>query len=158
MRKLLFLTAIPFTLLITGCAHWISEPSRALADRNITFRELRESPDAYRGKNVMLGGIVTAFVRTKEGTQLEVEEHRLDSRELPDESIPSRGRFLATTPNALDPDEYAPGSLVSLMGVVEGEKTLARAGREHAYPVIAVKELHAIVIEQEMKWGAFGGF
>jgi outer membrane lipoprotein len=141
-RPLIYL--LPLAFLITSCTHWIGAQSRALADRGITFSQLREDPDAFRGKLVLLGGVVVAATQTAEGTSLEVVEHRLDSRELPDQVMPSRGRFLATTPDRLDPAEYKKGALVSMMGEVAGKKVEQQDGTEYTYPVIAVREIHAI--------------
>jgi outer membrane lipoprotein len=93
-----------------------------LADRRVVFGHLSETPDAYRGKYVMLGGTAAAVKRGKDGTQLEVIQHDVDSRNLPDESIASGGRFLATTPASLDPERYKPGTLVTLVGKVTGMK------------------------------------
>lgn len=135
-------------LLMTGCTHWISEQSRVVADRTVTFGHLRENPDLYRGKLVLVGGIVAAVARTGEGTQLDVIEYRLDSRELPDQVVPSRGRFLATTPEFLDPATFKPGALVSMMGEVAGKKVQLLGSAEYTYPVIAIKEIHAIELPE----------
>jgi outer membrane lipoprotein len=147
MRKT-FICLLPLTLLVAGCAHWIGEQSRALADRSITFSQLRENPDACRGKLVLLGGVVASTVQPGEGTLLEVVEHRLDSRELPDQVIPSRGRFLASSPGRLDPARFKPGALVSMMGEVVGKKVQLLDGKKYAYPVIAVREIHAIELPE----------
>jgi outer membrane lipoprotein len=155
--KVTLILALSVMLFISGCAHYLSEQSRRSADRDIAFVQLLEAPDAFRGKLVMLGGIVAAIERTGEGTQLEIIQHRLDSRELPDEAIPSGGRFLATTSAALDPDRYGPGALVTLAGEVVGKRVQPLGGAEYTYPVIAIKEIHDIVIEQETHWGSFGG-
>ena len=157
MRKALLVAALP-VLLISGCAHYISAPSRALADRSIAFAQLRETPDAFRGRIVMLGGVITETTPLPSGTRLEVEEHRLDSRELPMEVAPSGGRFLAVTPERLDPDRYGPGTLVSLVGEVMGGEVEKRRGMEYRYPVISVKEIHDSGIEEMPNWGGpFGG-
>ncbi len=156
MRKLRISVAA-LLLILAGCAHYLSAPSRALVDRSVTFRRLIEDPDAYRGKMIMLGGTVAAVEHTREGTRLEVIEHRLDSRELPDESIPSRGRFLATTPESVESASFEPGTLVTMAGEVVGQKSENRQGGIHTYPLIAIKEIHDIVIEQETHWGPFGG-
>jgi outer membrane lipoprotein len=151
------IAVLPFLLILTGCTHWISEQSRELADRTIVFSHLSETPDAYSGTYVMLGGTVAAVKRGRDGTQLEVIQHDVDSRDLPDESIPSRGRFLATTPASLDPERYEPGTLVTLVGKVTGREVHELQGREYFYPVVAIKEIHDIVIQQETEWGYFGG-
>jgi outer membrane lipoprotein len=147
MEKLRIL-AIAILLLCTGCTHYISEQSRALADRSITFDMLREDPDAYRGKFVMLGGTVATVTRTREGTQLEVVQYNTDSRELPDAVTPSGGRFLATTSEVLDPAIYKPGALVTMMGEVAGKKAHPLQGVLYTYPVIAVKEIRALKFEE----------
>ncbi len=156
MRKLR-ISAAALLIILAGCAHNISAPSRALVDRSVTFRQLIENPYAYHGKMIMLGGTVAAVEHTREGTRLEVIEHRLDSRELPDESVSSRGRFLATTPESLDSAKFEPGTLVTMAGEVVGQKSEKRQGVVYTYPLIAIREIHDIVIEQETHWGSFGG-
>lgn len=142
MRKLFFII-LPF-LLVGGCAHNLSERSLALADRTITFGKLRENPDAYRGKFVILGGVIKAITHTPQGTQLEVEQYGLDSREMPDEASGSGGRFLAMAPEKLTGSVCGTGLLVSMAGEVAGKKIMFREGEEHVYPVIAIKELRII--------------
>lgn len=156
MKKTLIL-ALSGVLFISGCAHYISEQSRLTADRTISFGLLAEDPDAYRGKFVLLGGTVATLTRTPEGTRLEVIQHHLDSRELPDEVIPSGGRFLAVTHELLDPDKYGPGMLVTMAGEVLGKQIIQRQGAAYTYPVIAVKEIHDIVFEPPPPWELLGG-
>ncbi len=155
--KRLCIVALSLMLFVTGCAHWISEQSRAAADQTITFSQLRENPDACRGKLVLLGGIVVAATQNGEGSWLEVVEHRLDSRELPDEVIASRGRFLAIAAGRLDPAKYKPGALVSMMGEVVGKKVRQLGGAEYTYPVISVREIHAIELPEIHPEYDYGG-
>jgi outer membrane lipoprotein len=157
MRKRL-IAAVPFLFLVTACAHYISEPSRALVDRAVTFGQLREAPDAFRGRVVMLGGVVAGVTPLPSGTRLEVIEHRLDSRELPSEVTPSEGRFLAVTGERLDPERYGQGALVTMVGEVTGTQSLLLEGKTYCYPLIAVKEIRDIVIEEMPNWGGpYGG-
>lgn len=157
MKKVLFYSLALMLFFAGGCTHWISDQSRAMADRSISFSQLAENPSAYRGKLVMLGGAIEAINKTGEGTQLEITEHRLDSHELPEETTHSGGRFVAITPQTLDPDTFAPGELVSIVGEVTGTKTLSQQGVQHVYPLIVIKEIRNIVIQQETEWGYFGG-
>jgi outer membrane lipoprotein len=151
------IVVLPFLLILTGCAHLISEQSRELADRRVVLSQRIETPDAYRGKYVMLGGTVAGVKRGRDGTQLEVIQHDVDSRDLPDVSVPSGGRFLATTPASLDPERYEPGTLVTLVGKVTGREVHVLQGGEYFYPVVAIEEIHDIVIQQETEWGYYGG-
>lgn len=156
MKKFLIMM-LPFLLLLGGCAHWISEPSRALADRSISFSQLSKNPDGYIGKYVMLGGVIAAIKRGNEGTQIEVIQHTVGCTELPDESIHSEGRFWAATSVTLNPEKFEPGTLVSMVGEVTGKKTQSLQGREYIYPMIAIKEIRDIVIPQDAEYGYFGG-
>ena len=158
MRKLL-IAALPLVFLVTGCAHQISEKTRALADRTITFAMLRENPDAYRGKLVILGGVIAVVKDVQEGTQLEVVQYELDSRETPDETTISGGRFLAITPYILEISKCRPGTVVSLAGEVAGKKNQALQGAEYTYPVINIRELHFVEVPDEdffRTWNPYG--
>ena len=143
MRKILILV-LPAVLFVTGCAHQISEKSLALADRNVSFSKLRENPDAYRGKLVILGGTVADVTSLPEGTQLEVIQYEVDRRETPDPTTVSGGRFLAITPDKLRLPACRPGARVSLAGEVAGRKVQPLKGEAYSYPVIIIKELHII--------------
>ncbi len=143
MRKL-FIIILPLLLLAGGCAHNLSKRALALADRTVTFDKLRENPDAYRGKIVILGGVIKTILQTPQGTRLEVEQYRLDGREMPDEASGSGGLFLAIVPEKLAKSVCGTGLLVSMAGEVMGKKALVMEGEEHSYPLIAVRELRII--------------
>ncbi len=143
MRKL-FIILIPMLLLVAGCAHNLSSRALAMADRTITFAKLRAEPDAYRGKFVILGGVIKAISQIPQGTQIEVEQYPLDGREMPDETAVSGGRFLAMVPEKLASSVCGTDLLVSMAGEVVGKKVLFREGEEYVYPVIAIKELRIV--------------
>jgi outer membrane lipoprotein len=157
MKKPHIFMLLLLLLFLTGCAHLISDQSLALVDRSVTFDRLRENPDAFRGRFVLLGGSVASLAANREGSQLEVEQHALDDREVPKAASGSGGHFLATTPYRLDPADYPSGTLVSMVGEVTG----TRVERDYRYPVIAVREIRAIAPPAEetyRTWGAIGGF
>ena len=62
MKKLPIMI-LPLLLLVGGCAHNLSKSSLALADRTITFVKLRENPDAYNGKFILLGGVIKVITQ-----------------------------------------------------------------------------------------------
>jgi len=141
VKKILFMLAS--FLLLTGCAHVISEESRNMVDASIQFQGLRADPDSYVGKYVMLGGTVAGVQNDKDGSQLEVVQSPLDSDELPEEvSHSSGGRFLAITPRFLDPVVYKTGRRVTVVGQVQGKKVLPIDRIEYTYPVISIREIH----------------
>lgn len=168
MKKLL-LHLIPPLIFLAGCVHVISDSSLGLVDRTITFNRLRENPQAFIGKYVLLGGVIAAVKKSGEGSHLEVIQYDPDSTEIPDVSKKSGGRFLAVTSAFLDPFIYKPGLKVSLVGKVTGQKTQLVDREMYSYPVIDIKEIYLQKEEREELnesrpmglypyWGAYGGF
>ncbi len=148
MRNSLVFT-LSILLLSTGCSHHISKTSLALADPTVTFAKLLNTPDAFRGKFVILGGTIAAVKSNAEGTTLEIIQHELDSRELPDESTVSGGRFLAFAPDPLSTTICQSGRPVSMAGVAAGKTIMPLKGKDYAYPVIVIKELHLFPLPDE---------
>ncbi len=146
-KPLIFI--LSFLFLVSGCAHNISKSSLARVDPSVTFVKLLDDPDAYRGKFVILGGKIAAAKDNPEGTTLEVIQHDLDSRELPDETVVSGGRFLAFAPGPLNMTICRAGRLVSMAGIVAGKKIMPLKGKDYSYPVIVVKELHLFPFSDE---------
>ena len=138
-------------MVLSGCAHVISEESRRQVDPTIVFGNLREAPDRYLGKQVMLGGIIAAARNNREGGQLEVVQFDLDRLGVPQVSWGSAGRFLATSPLFLDPVVFMQGRLVTLVGEVKGKMTRPLDEVEYTYPIVAIREIHVVNSpEQEM--------
>lgn len=143
MRKSL-LTLLPLLLIVGGCAHNLSKEALALADRTISFSKLSENPDAFRGKTVILGGVIRKTTQTPHGTRLEVQQYSLDGREMPDETSDSGGRFLANVPERLAGSICGTGLLVSMAGQVMGKEAIVSEEKEFSYPLIGVRELRII--------------
>jgi outer membrane lipoprotein len=135
---LLFLTLI----MLPGCAHLISEESRRLVDSQLTFGKLREDPDAYSGKYVMLGGIIGGVRNARTGGELEIVQFDLDRSDMPENIYNSGGRFLVTTPSFLDAMVYKRGRLVTVVGEVKGRLTRPLDSVDYTYPVISLREIH----------------
>lgn len=141
MKRLLY-AMMPVWLLMAGCAHVISDQSMRLVDRTITFNRLRENPDAFGGKYVLVGGIIASVKNTNAGGQLEVVQLPLDSSGTPEDSYASGGRFLAVSPGFLDALIYKQGRMVTLVGEVKGKRVMPLDEVEYGYPVVAMKEIY----------------
>jgi outer membrane lipoprotein len=138
---------------LTGCTHAISDESLRLVDRTLNLTMLRENPDSYMGKYLLVGGKIATVSNTKQGGQLEVVQFRLDSDDMPEESYNSGGRFLAQTDYFLDPVIFKAGRLVTMVGAVKGRKTMPLDQIEYTYPVIAVRELY--LWKEQEKYGYY---
>ncbi len=137
-----FLLVLAAAFSISSCAPVISSEVRNLADDNLTFQQIIQNPEAYRGKVVIIGGrILRAYV--EEGTTwLEVLQQPLGWQDRPESSDVSYGRFLVYFSEYRDPEVFKKNDRVTVAGEVRD----ARAGRidsiEYRYPVIVPRELH----------------
>lgn len=121
----------------------IPEALEPLVDRAVTFREVVEAPDSYRGKIVVVGGEVLKAKRLKAGTQIELLQLPLDKGERPIlNRQQSQGRFLAIQEEFLDPATIVEGAKMTIVGEVSGAKTEHLDDVEYRYPVLIVKHLH----------------
>ena len=142
MKTILPLILLGVTLL-AGCSPpVISEESRRLVDSHLTFVQLKDNPDAFIGKYVMVGGVIAGVKNTKDGSQLEVMQVRLDDSGMPEDVFHTEGSFLALSHDFLDSMIFKPGRLVTLVGEVKGKKVMPLDEVDYTYPVLAIKEIH----------------
>lgn len=132
-------------ILVAGCASQrvVPELLEPLVDRTVGFREILSAPESYQGKVVVLGGVVLKAKRLKAGTQIELLQLPLDTRERPIlDRQQSLGRFLAIQQEFLDPATIVEGSAMTIVGEVSGAKTDYLDDVEYQYPVVIMKHLH----------------
>ena len=140
MMKRFFILVMVLGLL-SGCAHAVSRGVLKQVDRKITFVALLKDPNAYKGKVVLLGGIIVNSINKQEGTLLEVYETALDRDGKPLNTDKSEGRFLALYQGYLDSEIYAKGRKVTIAGTVQGEKVQQLGEIQYHYPYLIVKEI-----------------
>ena len=112
-------------------------------DSSVSFPQLLASPAAYSGKTVVLGGEVLSAKRLQDGTQLEILQLPVQGDYTPAwRRSESQGRFLAFDRGGLDPASYPPGTRVTVVGEVTGERVQPLDDSDYRYPTVAVKHLH----------------
>lgn len=130
--------------LLPACAppSFIPDSLQAQVDRSLTFNQLRDAPDSYRGRLIVLGGEVLTAKRLKDGTRIEILQLPLDGSQQPvPDRTASEGRFVALHKEFLDPATLPKGTRVTLVGEVTGVMTLPLDETEYAYPTLEVKLL-----------------
>jgi outer membrane lipoprotein len=153
--------------LLLGCSSpdVIPESLEPQVDKNVSFTQLRESPDSYRGKMVVVGGQVLKAKRLPEGTQIEVLQLPLEDSLAPAKDRgTSQGRFLALQRASLDPATLAAGTRVTIIGEVTGATTDRLDEAEYRYPTLDVRHMHVWDNASDTSgrasgswWGIFGG-
>ncbi len=145
-RKLVIMAAVfgfSLALFLTGC-HPISKSVRKEADRDLAFVELRQDPEKYRGKRVLLGGTIVKTEDRQEETLVEVHQKRLGMFSVPQNRGETGGRFLVVYPGLLDPGVYHEGRKITVGGEVIGQevKKKGETEEEYRYPVVRAEEIH----------------
>jgi outer membrane lipoprotein len=121
----------------------LPESLESLVDRTVTFQKILSAPESYQGKVVVLGGVVLKAKRLKDGTQIELLQLPLDTRERPIlDRQQSQGRFLAVRQDFLDPATIVEGSAMTIVGEVSGAKIDYLDDVEYQYPVVTIKHIH----------------
>jgi len=166
MMQILQALLVVMAVMAAGCAtSVIPETLAPQIDQAVTFNQIVESPDSYRGKIVVLGGEILKAKALKGGTQLEVLQLPLDSDQEPvTDRMESKGRFLAVQKEFLDPATIAEGTRVTVVGEVTGSIVDKMDEADYRFPTLDVKHLHRWDTKRAEErsatgpwWNVFGG-
>ena len=130
-------------LLVSGCSHVISRDLRASSDLSLTLKQVRENPNAYKGKSVVWGGEIIRVINQEDGaTEIEVFQEPLGFRGEPKETAPSEGRFLVLVNRFLDPYVYREGRRITVAGEIQGEKFEPLGEMYYRYALVQSKQIY----------------
>lgn len=129
-----------FVLFLSGCTAVISEQSLKLVDTTASFKDIKEAPENYIGKHVLLGGRIAKTSNSGDGAQIEIVQFDLTSNNYPEDTFLSYGRFLATSSSFMEPLIFEQGMLLTLVGEIKGKKTMRLDGMDYTYPLISIRE------------------
>ena len=133
-----------------GCTSIISKQLRQQAAEGPSFSEIISDPEGYRGKVVILSGVIVSSKNAREGTLLEILQKPSDRRGKPKDVDESGGRFLALYQGYLDVAIYRPGRKVTIGGEISGKRVLPLGEINYTYPLITVKEIYLWPEEKEV--------
>ncbi len=140
MKKLAAMLAT--TLLVQGCTYAISPELADKADQTISFEQLLADPDLYKGKILILGGVIAGIAAAKpRGTLIGAVQRTLDYWGKPIRTAKTGGRFLLYHPSTLDAFIYSPGREITVAAEVAGTKLDILGDKEFADPVLVIKEI-----------------
>lgn len=126
------------TLLAAGCA---TPYDIGGADPRVTPPQAAEDVPGMLNHNVAWGGLIAAAKNLKDKTELEVVGYPLDSENRPDRDAKPTGRFIVIRSGYLETADYAPGRLITVVGVVTGTRTGTVGEAQYVYPVVMANRL-----------------
>jgi outer membrane lipoprotein len=118
-----------------GCGHVIDKHLRKVADKELTLPQVVPNPQQYHGALVIWGGYVLETQNDASGSALIVLETPLGGGEEPKAREKSRGRFIARTPDLLDPALFEAGRRVTVAGRIVGAEVRPLGQTQYTYPV-----------------------
>lgn len=136
-----FLSIVTATVLI-GCAHVISEELRAQVGTQPAPEAVFKDPDRYKGKTVILGGMIVSSKNTDEGTYVEVLQKPLDARGRPKYTDTTYGRFIILHEGYLDTAVYSMGREMTLAGEIRGKLVRPLGDVDYDYLFLKSRELY----------------
>jgi outer membrane lipoprotein len=160
----LLLLVLSLCILFSGCASVISRNLRDQADLALTFQQVFQDPEAYKGKIVIWGGNILRTKNQKDRTTLiEVLQKPLDWEEEPKDTGSSEGRFLVLVDHFLDPYVFRGGRKITVAGEILGERTTLLGEMEYRYPYLLGKQIYLWTVNYEeysppppYPWGYYG--
>jgi len=130
------------SLLCAGCAPVISQGALKEVDQTLSFEQVLENPQAYKGRIVLLGGDIIETQNLSDRTLIIVLQRSLGFNKKPKAKDVSRGRFIVYILGFLDPAIYRQGRKITVVGSVMGRELRTLGEIEYSYPVIEKKELY----------------
>jgi outer membrane lipoprotein len=134
---------------VNGCAPPISKQLREQVSEELTLKVVLKKPEAYKGKTILLSGVIISSVNLKEGTMIEVLQKPADMQGRPKDVDESQGRFLALYPGYLDVAIYNGGRKVTVAGEVQGKRIQPLGEIDYTYPLISAREIHLWPVEKK---------
>lgn len=148
LSRVIFRYKLVFLLFLTGICAGCSTPYKNslppdLAehiDPLLMFPRIKEDPDSFKGKLVILGGKVLAAKRLPDLTQLTILQLPLINEQEPTtELTQSEGRFIAEQQQFLDPATVPPGSRITVAGELSGSVQQSLDEDIYTYPTLLIK-------------------
>lgn len=129
-------------LLLTSCAHVLSEEYVKGAVKEIGFHQILDNINTYINNTFILGGTIIETKNTKDGSEIEVIQNPIDKYGGIVDKDYSEGRFILMTSRHLDPLIYKRGRSITFAGKLTGIRKELIGEREYNYPTFEAKEIY----------------
>ncbi|HTG02190.1 MAG TPA: Slp family lipoprotein [Nitrospirota bacterium] len=140
-----FMTMAILAVMLAACAPVLSREVMSEGTREVRMDWLRETPEVFKDKLFILGGIVANTRLTPDGSEIEALYVPVDALGNLKDGAHIQGRFLALYPKAsgmLDPVIYKKGREVTVAGEFTGIRNGKIDEMEYAFPVFKIRQIY----------------
>lgn len=161
MKISTILSILFLAILFTGCSRYNVIPDRLEGQVNdtLTFKHVKDNPEAYKGELLVVGGEVLSVDRRQDTTRIEVLQLPLDEEYIPaNQRTQTQGRFIALSKgqDPLDPALLDKGVAISMVGELIGNETIKVGEDEKRVPLFGIKDI--TIWDQAHYWGRPPGY
>ncbi len=147
MARIKYISLVPLLvgaiISIAGCARPFPSNILDRVDNSISFADLSKDSEKYKGKWVMLAGVIVLTRTEKDGSSsIEIVQKPADSEGRPLRTDATGGRFIAVSKQFLDPVVYQGGREISVVGEVIGDTVRPLDEMAYRYPLLEIEALH----------------
>jgi outer membrane lipoprotein len=133
------------SLMLYACTPVLNRELMQAGARNVPLSQVRENPDANKGKLFIFGGVIVETKITDAGSQIEVLSVPVSNLGYLSDREQYGGRFLALYPRTsgmLDPLVYKKGREITLAGTNIENRQGTIDEMEYVYPVFEIKQIY----------------
>ena len=130
-----------FLLALLGCFAVFPKETLRECDVDVSLPQLTLHPERYKGRKVLLGGVILATRHLKGETVIEVLQKPFNWRNAPRNVDQSEGRFLVVSAGFLDGAIYRRGRMITVVGEVLGIRSQILGEIAYRYPLISMDKL-----------------
>ena len=136
---------------MVGCAS-VPESLETQSENPITdFALIVKQPKWAEGQEVRLGGIIAVIDNEKHRTRIEIVSLPLTGDGRPILESKPQGRFVGYIDGFLEPLEYRPGRLLTVVGRVNGSEQGKVGEFDYLFPVVNVSGSQLWRVKQEIR-------
>lgn len=143
MKRLLIITII--LSLLSSCAPVIRKEIMKSAQLDVSLHDIKGKPELYKGKSLILGGLIVNTRFTEKGSQIEAVYVPTDSKGYLKNMEAVNGRYLAMFPKEkglIDPLIYSQGRRITIAVEFIDIQTGKIDEMEYRYPLFEIKEIY----------------
>jgi outer membrane lipoprotein len=131
-----------FLCLVAGCASKAPAVIRDAPAVPLDVAEVQQQAERYRDTLVRWGGQILGLENRARTTWVRILSRELDNDGYPDPDASAGSRFVARVPGFLDPAEYAPDRLITVVGRVSGSVKLPVGDYPYRHVLVDVQAYH----------------
>ena len=140
LRRFVPFVAIALTTL-SACSSVPSQIQTAPAN-DIQLQQVNLDVASQQGQYVRWGGQVVSIENTADATLIQIVQYPLNHFGRPITNRNSQGRFLARTPEFIDPIVYPAGTLLTFTGSINGSADRKVDQRSLTLPIVDIESMH----------------